>query len=218
MFEGIIDLYEGNRIDLHKAWDAGVRCILHRASIGLRADTAYVERKKTALARGFLWGGYHLPDGSDVDAQLNLFLRQEPGTDSQTVMALDWEETKTGSLTYDQIRSLIKKFHHTLSSEAEERYPMLYGGRLLRNTTEIAKGDTFLALCPLWYVRYRSTPVGLPVRTWPKYTLWQFDNEKRINGAPDKDIVPGADWNRFDGTYEDLVAAWPRLGRYPRTR
>jgi hypothetical protein len=46
-YEGIIDLYDMNFLDLEEAFDQGIRLILHQASRGLdRRGGAYARRKK----------------------------------------------------------------------------------------------------------------------------------------------------------------------------
>jgi hypothetical protein len=54
-YEGIIDLYDMNFLDLEEAFDQGIRLIFHQASRGLdRRGGAYARRKKAALEMGFL--------------------------------------------------------------------------------------------------------------------------------------------------------------------
>src|SRR6266699_2373512 len=56
-----IDPYEGNEIDWDKlATDKRVVAIIHRATIGLRADRRYAARQIEAVRRGYRWGAYHL--------------------------------------------------------------------------------------------------------------------------------------------------------------
>jgi hypothetical protein len=93
-----------------------------------------------------------------------------------------------------------------------DRYPLLYGGSLVREAEGIQQGDTLLANCPLWYVRFTNGPLEIPANTWSTYTLFQFDDENRLFGAPPPDVVPGADFNRFQGTFDSLRAAWPFAG------
>lgn len=216
-FEGIIDIYEGNAPDIDDAWNRGVRVILFETGRGLcHTDGMYAQYKQQALAKGFLWGAYHLLSGEDIDDQLDAFLTIEDGSDPRVALALDWEKCcvpkKTLSLT--KFRLIIQRFNVKMRPRYPDRYPILYGGSEIRAASDLnqGNGDRLLAKCPLWYQRYRSTPLGLPKRTWPTYTLWQFDDENRNNGGPPKDVLPGADWNRFQGTIEELKAAWPFSG------
>jgi lysozyme len=206
-YDQIIDIYAGNeRIDLQRAWDRGVRAIIHKASEALDVtDSAYRHRKQHALEIGFLWGAYHLSSAQSAREQLDYFLNIENGSDPRILLALDWEQSKhQGIMTLDQVHEFVTLFHERLG-----RYPMLYGGHTVREAAEITQGDRLLANCPLWYQRYRTTPVDLPTATWPHYTIWQYDNEALQNGGYNYPETAGADWNRFDGDLAVLQAAWP---------
>jgi hypothetical protein len=122
-------------------------------------------------------------------------------------MALDWEPSSHGNMSYSNVRSFIEKFH-----QVKNFYPILYCDRRVRNNKGIVEGDPLLAKCPLWYARPRFDEAGLqiPAATWDTYTLWQFDDEKRKFNAPyPPKVLPGADWNSFKGTEDDLRSAWP---------
>src|SRR5438045_7168833 len=61
-----IDPFEGNGIDWEQlATDKRVVAIIHRATIGDRADRKYAERKIEAKRRGYKWGAYHLGKPGD---------------------------------------------------------------------------------------------------------------------------------------------------------
>jgi GH25 family lysozyme M1 (1,4-beta-N-acetylmuramidase) len=205
-YRKIIDVYGPNALNLQQAWDGGVRAIIHKASEALDVhDHRYHERKQQALAMGFLWGAYHLSSAENPARQLDYFLEMEDGSDPRILLSLDWEESRQhGIMSLAQVRDFVTLFHQRLG-----RYPVLYGGHTVRESTAINQGDPLLAHCPLWYQRYRSTPVGLPTATWPRYTLWQYDDEHLQNGGFSIPGTSGADWNQFDGDLADLQAAWP---------
>src|SRR5262247_3827610 len=54
-----------------------------------------------------------------------------------------------------------------------------------------------------------SSTIFSPVKTWPTYTLWQFADENRGFGSPPASVLPGADFNRFQGSAAELAKAWP---------
>jgi lysozyme len=205
-YRKIIDVYGPNSLDLQQAWDGGVRAIIHKASEGLDLhDNAYHARKQRALSMGFLWGAYHLSSAQDTAQQLDYFLEMEDGSDSRILLALDWEESRQhGVMTLTQVHDFVTRFNERLG-----RYPILYGGHTLRDSQVIVQGDPLLAHCPLWYQRYRSTPVGLPTATWPQYTIWQYDDEHLQNDGFHIPGTGGADWNQFDGDLAALQSAWP---------
>jgi len=208
IFQGIIDVYDQNELDLQDAWARGVRAILHETSRGLyHVDTAYVERRKAALDKGFLWGAFHLLSTENTKKQVDRFLSIEDGADPRIVLAIDWEKGSTGLMKLAEVHSFVDLF-----IQRTGRYPLLYGGSVLRETAQIKAGDELLAKCPLWYARYTHGDLELPKKTWSTYTLWQFDDEKRENGGPPKTVLPGADWSQFQGTLDELKMSWPFSG------
>jgi GH25 family lysozyme M1 (1,4-beta-N-acetylmuramidase) len=210
IFEGIIDVYDGNDLDLADAWSRGVRAIFHQTTRGLyKKDSAYAARKQAATQMGFLWGGYHLLSAEDPAQQLDYFLSVEDGSNPRVALAIDWEKSKKGMMSYQQLRAFVTLFNTKMKARYPDRYPMLYGGNVIRETQGILNGDPLLAKCPLWYVRYTNGALQIPAKTWPDYTVWQFDDEKRRYGAPPPSVLPGADFNRFRGTAEQLALAWP---------
>jgi len=214
-FDGIVDIYEENSFDFDDAWDHGVRAIFHQTGRGTyHTDGLYAARKKTALKKGFLWGAYHLLSAEDNDLQLDAFFALQDPAEPGIALALDWEKPDAdhNTMSYRKLRMMAARFNARLKPHDVDRYPILYSGNLFREEDGIVAGDALLAKCPVWYNRMRDTPLGLPKRTWPRYTLWQFDNEDRENGGPPKNVLPGADWNRFDGSFDDLKRAWPFAG------
>jgi lysozyme len=208
-YRKIIDVYGPNFLDLRQAWNGGVRAIIHKASEGIDVhDNAYHVRKQQAMSMGFMWGAYHLSSAQDPMQQLDYFLEMEDGSNPAVLLALDWEESRQhGVMTLEQVRDFVTAFHQRLG-----RYPILYGGHTLRDSQAIKQGDPLLANCPLWYQRYRSTPVGLPTATWPRHTFWQYDDEQLQNGGFHIPGTGGADWNQFEGDLAALQSAWPFTG------
>src|SRR5947209_3897921 len=86
-----IDPYEGNDIDWEAlATDKRVVAIIHRATIGDRADRKYAERRDEAKKRGYKWGAYHLGKPGDPIKQADFFLNTaKPAADE--LIALDLE-------------------------------------------------------------------------------------------------------------------------------
>src|SRR6185295_13134555 len=91
-----IDPYEGNEIEWEQlATDTRVAAIIHRATIGDRADRKYAERRDEAKKRGYKWGAYHLGKPGDPRKQANFFLETvKPEADD--LMALDLESADAG--------------------------------------------------------------------------------------------------------------------------
>src|SRR5713101_7612439 len=103
-----IDPYEGNDIDWEAlATDKRVVGIIHRATIGDRADLKYAERRDEAKKRGYKWGAYHLGKPGDPIKQADFFLETvKPGKDD--LLALDLESPDpTKHMSFDEARAFI---------------------------------------------------------------------------------------------------------------
>lgn len=111
-------------------------------------------------------------------------------------------------MTLVNVRDSVQLIHERLG-----RFPLVYGGSHLREQIGSSE-DPVLKNCPLWYARYRSSPVGVPQNTWPTYTLWQYTAaEITFPGTnPPGPLEAGGqrvDRNLYQGTDEDLIAKWP---------
>jgi lysozyme len=239
-YEGIVDIYYLNDWDLDDAWSRGVRVVLHRTSRGTaRIDheqALYNQRKIAALRKGCLWGGYHFLTAESIDEQLDVFMSVEDASNPLVAMAIDFEDNPNSGGTVDVagVRTMVQKFNDAMKLKGyPDRYPMLYGGNKIREALNDKPRDPLLAHCPLWYVCYnRAAADGRvdqtgpllpwPTHTWPNYTLWQYDDEHHRHGAPPvsmihagedpQNILPGADWNRFKGSLDQLKQQWPFKG------
>src|SRR5437773_3865506 len=117
-----IDPFEKNEIDWDAlATDTRVVAIIHRATIGDRADLKYAERRDEAKQRGYKWGAYHLGKPGDPILQADFFLATvKPGKDD--LLALDLESPDaTRHMSFDEARTFIKRI-----KEKTGRYPLIY--------------------------------------------------------------------------------------------
>lgn len=213
MINTIVDINHDNHIDFDQARTAGIVAVIHKATEGADfKDDKYRARRDMALSKGFLWGAYHFSSGRRVSEQVDNFLDNvQWGADSDrdkgTLLCLDFEPSSSGpDMTLEQAEDFV-----LLIRNKTGRYPMIYGGSLLRERLGTSENQ-ILRHCPLWYARYRNSPVGIPVNTWDNYTLWQY-TDGEFGPAPHS--VPGmggTDRNQFAGTKEDLQAAWPFAG------
>lgn len=203
-----IDPYEGNPIDWHLlATDKRVVAIIHRATIGDRADKKYAERKIEAKKRGYKWGAYHLGKPGDPIKQADFFLATvKPEPDD--LLALDLESTEaTRHMSFDEARVFIKRI-----KEKTGRYMLVYANNLVTKAIADQFGaDDLFAKTPLWYARFKSAVTDFPKGTWDTYTLWQFSSEINCsleNRSVCLYTVPGTaydmDVNVFNGTIEEL--------------
>lgn len=204
MYNGIIDIYHENPFDVHRVKAVGITAVIHKATEGTGVkDDKYHERRKIAKDAGLLWGAYHFSSGANVADQVKNFLSYAQPEDDELI-SLDWEPSPGADMTAAQAREFV-----TLIKEKLGRWPVIYGGHLLRESVG-DQPDPILANCPLWYVRYASTPIAIPVAIWPSYTLWQYTDGDHGELEPKKtDGAEGADRNLFQGTAADLAARWP---------
>ncbi|HEX6187033.1 MAG TPA: glycoside hydrolase family 25 protein [Pyrinomonadaceae bacterium] len=209
----VIDPFEGNEIDWEElATEKRVVAIIHRATIGDRADKKYAERKVEAKKRGYKWGAYHLGKPGDPTKQADFFLKTvKPEADD--LLALDLESTDaTKHMSFDEARIFISRI-----KEKTGRYPFVYANNVVTKAISEQFGATdVFAKTPLWYARFKARVDDFPKGIWSSYTLWQFSSE--INCSPDDRAaclytVPGTafdmDVNVFNGTIEKLKRAWP---------
>lgn len=203
-FTGTIDINHDNDIDFATVWANGIRAIIHKGTEGLSfRDSKYHQRRKTALAMGFLWGAYHFSSGGNVGTQVRNFLDWTKPEDSDLI-ALDWEPSPGPDMTFAQ----AEEFCQTVKDKTG-RYPVIYGGSLLRE--EIGQQHSaILSQCPLWYVIFREHADLIPAQVWPGgYALHQYTDG--ANG-PQPRKTPGchgADRNRFNGDESALREWWP---------
>lgn len=206
----VLDPYEANDIDWNAlARDPKVVGLIHRATIGLRADRRYGERALEAQKRGYLWGAYHLGRAGDPVAQADVFL-DTVGDTNGVLLALDLEDvTDPKNMT---IADAIRFIAHV--KERTGRMPVIYANRTV--TFALSFDSDFAAVAPgtrLWYARYKAHFSPTDLGAWRDYFLWQFSSE--INCMADGAClynVPGVhydmDVNVFPGSRDELAAAW----------
>src|SRR5437660_4758 len=145
-----IDPYEGNDINWDElATDKRVVAIIHRATIGDRADRKYAQRKIEAKKRGYKWGAYHFGRPGDPIKQADFFLKTvKPSVDD--LIALDLESTdKKKDMSLDEARVFIKRI-----KQKTGRYPLVYANNeVTKAITDQFGKDEIFAKTRLWYAR-----------------------------------------------------------------
>jgi lysozyme len=156
----IVDGYYRDAFDFNALKNDGIVAIIHKATEGSTfKDPKYRARKQEVKGLGLLWGAFHFTNSSDWEDQVNFFLDTvEPEADD--LIAWDWEPPKHGApMSIGHVRDSVELIQQKLG-----RYPVLYGGALLREQVGNSN-DQVLKNCPLWYARYRSVPLGIPPNT-----------------------------------------------------
>jgi GH25 family lysozyme M1 (1,4-beta-N-acetylmuramidase) len=208
-----IDPYEKNNIDWEQlATDKRVVAIIHRATIGFRADAKYAERKVEGKKRGYKWGGYHYGKPGDPIKQADFFLEKaKPEPDD--LLALDLESTDGSKhMSFAEAREFINRI-----KEKTGRYPVVYANKEVTEAITNQYGaDDLFSKTPLWYARFRRSVTDFTAGTWKTYTLWQFSCEMNCDAANRSNClytVPGTEYdmdvNVFNGTIEQLKREWP---------
>lgn len=208
-----IDPFEGNDIDWDLlATDTRVVAIIHRATIGDRADRKYAERRDEARKRGYKWGAYHFGKPGDPIRQADFFL-DTVKPDKDDLIALDLEsEDSTKHMSFDDARVFIKRI-----KEKTGRYPVIYANNEVTKAISDQYGaDDVFAKTHLWYARFKKTVTDFPQGTWKTYALWQFSSEQNCtpaNRGACLYTVPGTEYDMdvdvYNGTIEELRSRWP---------
>jgi GH25 family lysozyme M1 (1,4-beta-N-acetylmuramidase) len=208
-----IDPFEGNDIKWNQlATDTRVVAIIHRATIGDRADRKYAERRDEAKKRGYKWGAYHFGKPGDPVKQADFFLDTvKPDKDDLIALDLESEDSKK-HMSFDDARAFIKRI-----KEKTGRYPLIYGNNeVTRAISEQYGADDVFAKTHLWYARFKKSVTDFPLGTWKTYTLWQFSSEQNCspaNRAACLYTVAGTEYDMdvdvYNGTIQELRSKWP---------
>lgn len=207
----ILDPYEKNSIEWEKvSTDKRVVGVIHRATIGLRADKEYLNRRNIAKDRDYLWGSYHLGKSGDPVKQADFYLSIIGDADDE-VMVLDLENTSNSSMmNIPNARIFLNRVH-----EVTGRWPLIYAPHFVtKKISDTMVGDEVFQNTRLWYARFRSTIPNFPTGVWQTYTLWQFASEINCKkGKPCPYSVPGTtrfmDINVYNGTLKSIRQDWP---------
>jgi lysozyme len=205
----IIDGFHGDLFNFARLKEEGIVAIIHKATQSTDIiDQRYKARRKAAKETGLLWGAFHFATDSDWEDQVKHFLDvTEPGEDE--VIAWDYETPPAGqgnAMSFSRLHDAVELIFHLT-----KRFPVLYGGNLIRENVGVDE-DSILKNCPLWYARYRSAPIGVPKKTWPAATLWQYTAAEAPNTSGPGPTKAGGrlvDRNFFSGSDADLAVAWP---------
>ncbi len=208
-----IDPYERNDIDWEKlATDNRVVAIIHRATIGDRADRKYAERRDEAKQRGYKWGAYHFGRPGDPIKQADFFLRTvKPAADE--LIALDLESMdQAKDMSLEEARVFIRRI-----KEKTGRYPLIYANNEVAKAISDQYGaDDIFSKTHLWYARFKRNVTDFTSTTWKTYTIWQFSSEQNCspaNRAACLYTVPGTEYDMdvdvYNGTIEELRNKWP---------
>lgn len=212
----VADLYHGNPVDFGKLaaaeWN-GVKCVgvILKCTQGSNShDEEFPDRVIAARDAGLLVGAYHFGDGSSASAQVNNFM-SHASPDQSMGMWLDYEDNPQSQMTL----SLAITFMAGIDSNTDRTCGM-YSGDTIKSAITKATLDQrmFLAAHAFWIPEYGNAPImhddnGKPL-PWDVPFLWQWtgDNAGLLPHTLDG-LEQGADLNLFNGSPDQLRAAWP---------
>jgi lysozyme len=189
----------------------GIVGVIYKATEGQTyTDDTYVSQQKAAKAVGLEWGAYHFADGSDVDGQVENFLRFAC-PDEDELFALDWEDNPSGAgkMSLANVKAWISKVEEALERPGE---CVIYGGNTLKEA--LSKPDAFLNARRLWLCQYGANP-SLPPG-WDSYWLWQFTDGQAGPSPHSVDGIGPCDINSYAGATADLVGEWASGSKQPK--
>ena len=189
------------------AKDKRMVAVIHKSGEGLTQDTSYETRKATALARGYLWGAYHIGTRVDVKKQADLLIGL---SDENTLMILDLEDTSsTRFMSLPQAIEFIEYVY-----EKTGKIVVVYANHAtVKKLNEQYRNHPLLNKSLLWYARFKSNVTDFPKGIWSGYFMWQFSSE--INCSKTGTClynVPGTEYsmdvNVFPGSFTELKSIW----------
>src|SRR5215467_11427572 len=135
----VVDLSHWDPADDYDAvLAAGIYGVIYKATEGQSYnDPTYVNQQHAAKKVGLKWGAYHFADASDVDGQIQNFLRFA-APDPDELFCCDWEDNGGDTMPVDDVKVWIDEVERALDRPGE---CVLYGGNTIK---ERANGDKFL--------------------------------------------------------------------------
>jgi lysozyme len=199
----VIDLsHWDSASDYNAVKNDGIYGCIYKATEGTSyTDPTYVGQQHAAKAAGLRWGTYHFANSSDVNKQIDNFMRFA-SPDPDELFSLDWEDNGGDTMSLNDVKTWITQVEKQLGREGQ---CVLYSG----NTAKEKLGDnvdTFLGARRLWLSQYGSTPSWQ--KSWNKFWLWQYTDGRSGPQPHSVDGVGNCDISSYDNTADQLVAEW----------
>jgi lysozyme len=181
----------------------GIVGVIYKGTQGTSyTDPTYVAQQHAAKAAGLLFGAYHFADGSNVNAQIDNFMRFAC-PDPDELFCLDWEDNGGNVMSAADARTWITQVENQLNRPGQ---CVLYSGNTAKE--KIKGKDAFFGARRLWLCQYTS---GTPTwqESWGSFWLWQYTDGQV---GPEPHSVSGVgncDINSYDrGDAAQLAAEW----------
>jgi GH25 family lysozyme M1 (1,4-beta-N-acetylmuramidase) len=211
----VADMAHFNPVNFSDLKGANFVGVIHKARQGIAVgDPKYAARMAAAKAAGLCWGAYDFATHDDVAANVAAFLNFARLDDADSAW-LDFEDNAHSQMTGAQAYEFLDRV-----AQKRGRACGIYGGNRIREQIDPhdAKWIDMARHAPLWQCRYigsqpadnaelfRHVP---PIAPWTKNFLIQYTGDgvgPRPHSAPG--LQNGADLNAFNGTADELAAAW----------
>lgn len=182
---------------------------IHKASQNV-ADPAYARRKPIAKSAGLLWGAYHFNTSAPAADQVRLFLSSANLAADESAW-LDWERNPNHDMPLAMAIDFIDQVDQKLG-----RACGVYSGDVVKSRIigATAAQRDFLGKHPFWLAEYGPTARMIDANhhplPWATPFIWQYTGDG-IGPAPHTlpGLENGADLSTFNGTKEQMTAAWP---------
>src|SRR5215831_17072708 len=163
-------------------------------------DPTYKSQKQRALAAGLVWGSYHFADSTDIQGQVDNYIKFANPLPGE-IICLDWEDNNSGTMTKAQAQQWISYVEERLGRPNEV---VIYSGNTAKEALG-ASADVFFGARRLWLAQYGSQPV--PQASWTAPWLWQY-TDGTSGPTPHNIGTWSGDINSYSGSPQQLVAEW----------
>ncbi len=202
-----VSYYQGT-IDWTRVAGDGVRYAFIRVSDG----TGFVDPKfptywAQSRAAGIVHGAYQFfRPNQDPIAQANLLL-SKIGTHQPDDLPPVIDVEADGGLTPAQVAAKVKLWMDHVEAAIGVK-PIVYTGFYFWR--DQVGAPAFAESSPLWHAQYSSAACPNIPAPWSDWAFWQYTDSGSVDGIPGN-----VDMNRFNGTYDDLLALTGSTGPTP---
>ena len=194
-----VSKWQGPNIDWGEVAQSGIKYAFIRASYGRRPDPCFLRNVKHATDAGIHTGAYHYLHAAKPVQQAEFFYDQICSTPARSagtrpLPLLNVLDVEGKGKTPEIIKAFLVKYE-ALTAEK----PLIYTAAYIWNNLP---GDTSWATdYDLWVANYTPGPRPYLPKPWRTWVFWQHTSTHQVPG-----IRGPVDHNRFNGSYDDLLA------------
>src|SRR5262245_54716549 len=126
----VIDLSHWDPADDYEAVrNDGIVGVIYKATEGgSYTDPTYVQQQHSAKAAGLKWGAYHFADSSNVQDQIDNFMKFAC-PDPDELFCLDWEDNGGDTMSLENVKRWVTGVETALGREGQ---CVIYGGNTVK--------------------------------------------------------------------------------------